>query len=470
MAGVSVQYQRTAILGKKRSKSKDRISNTGVTSSAGEFGPGDRGAHNFIPHNTGNPYDSTNYLFRWQQYVHLYETSWEARKIIRIPIEDALRKPWIVGGIDEKIIDSLNFRLEDLRFTNILSKSMILERLLGGCLTFLGLEGDTDDPSEVYDPSEGRRLRFINAIPVSRITKSHWETDPLSSGYMQPKSYDINGIGIDTSRLLVWDGDPLFDPLDASLTRHYSNLTGFGPSKLAPIWDDIIKAIGTRQAAYQLIKTNNALIMTITGHENLDGTSPGEKKLRALREVANNLSVYRAALIEGRDVSIEQSASSFGSVPELIITFIQILSAASDIPATRFLGQAPGGLNATGDSDLENYYNVVNAIQEQRIRPKLVRIYDILGYEMFPNEWPRIRKDINITFPPLWNETDSEKNVRHGNELDNIIKLMDSGLMSVPSAIDEINLRDIIFGSLDEDDLDLTDYPELDNELDNGAE
>lgn len=460
MVEVSDQYQRITLVGKKQRKPKNKVTNTGITSSAGEFGPGDRGSSNFIPTYTGNPYDASNYLFRWQQYVHLYETSWEARKIIRIPIEDALRKRWQVRGIDKEIIKAIDIRLEELHFTNILSKSMILERLLGGCLTFLGLEDDNDDPSRPYDPSEGRRLSFINAIPVSRITEFSWESDPLSANFMRATSYVVNGSRIDTSRTLVWDGDPLFDPLDANLTRHYGNATGFGPSKLASIWDDIIKAIGTRQAVYQMIKTNNALIMTIRGLENMQGTDPGARKVAQLRDVANNLSLYRAAMIDGKDVNIEQSAASFGSVPELVITFIQILSAASDIPATRFLGQAPGGLNATGDSDLENYYNVVAAIQEHRVKPKLSLIYDILGYEMFPNKWSNIRKDIDFKFPPLWSETDTEKNARHGNEIDNIIKMVDSGLMSESGAVDEMNLRELWSTKLDDvEQLDLDDVP-----------
>lgn len=40
-----------------------------------------------------------------------------------------------------------------------------------------------------------------------------------------------------------------------------------------------------------------------------------------------------------------------------------------DILATRFLGQAPGGLNATGESDLQNYYNMIDAFQRLVIGP-----------------------------------------------------------------------------------------------------
>ncbi len=433
---------------------KTKMTNAGVASSAGEFGPGDRGAFNYIPNHTGNPYDSQDYVTRWRQYTHLYETSWEARKIIRIPIEDALRKKWITGGIPEEMASRIEQRLQELQFVRVLSRSMMLERLLGGCLTFMGIDDTEDKPEKPYNPKQGEKLRFLNAVPVSRISRMTWDTNPLSANYMRPRQYFINGILVDVSRCLVWDGDPLFDPSDFYLTNYRANLSGFGPSKLATLWDDIVKAVGTRQAAYQLIKTNNAIIMAIKDLQDLAGTDPGKKQLKVLKDVANHLSLYKAAIVDGEKVDIQQSSASFGSVPELIITFVQILSAASDIPATRFLGQAPGGLNASGDSDLENYYNMLDSLRTQRIEPQLRRIYDVIGYEMFPY-WENIRKDLEFTFPPLWNETAIEESTRHTNEIDNVIKLLDMGLLGDKKALEELNSRGVISIELHEDDLQL---------------
>lgn len=59
-----------------------------------------------------------------------------------------------------------------------------------------------------------------------------------------------------------------------------------------------------------------------------------------MRELVEQLSIYRGAVIDGKGAKVSQHNASFGSVPELVMTFTQLLSAASDIPATRFLGQA----------------------------------------------------------------------------------------------------------------------------------
>ena len=404
---------------------------------------GDRGGWQFPAFTSSNPYDTQDYVTRWRMYVNLYEKSWEARKIIRIPIEDALRKPWIADGIEGRMAISIMNRLRKLKFPDTLKRSLMLERLLGGCLCFWGLESAADEPKTAYHANEGATTRFINAIPISRIARTSWDTDPLSAGYMRPNSFLVNGQDVHVSRCLVFDGEPLFDPYDFALTQFRSNLAGFGPSKLAPIWDDIIKAVGTRQAAYQLIQTNNSIIMAVNDLAGLQGTSSGKQALQKLKEIANNISVYRAALIDGEQTSISQSAASFGSVPELIITFIQVISAASDIPATRFIGQAPGGLNATGQSDLENYYNTIDSFQMQRIAPALYKAYDFLGFAMFPREWPEERKKLEFSFPPLWNMDELKEAERNGKEIDNIFKCWESGLMDDEKAIEELNIKGV---------------------------
>ena len=424
---------------------------------SGALGEGDRGAWASVPSYTGNPHDSNDYVFRWRQYVHLYEISWEARKIIRIPVEDALRKAWVAEGIPEEMSTKIEQRLNRMNFRHVLTRSLMLERLLGGCLSFMGLDSNEDDPSKPYKPTEGSRLRFCNAVPISRITRMTWDNNPLSEGYMRPERYLINGQSVHVSRCLVWDGEPLFDPYDYALTNFRSNLAGFGPSKLAPIWDDIVKAVGTRQAAYQLIQTNNAIIAAISGLQDLGSTSPGKATLDKLKQIVNTLSVYRAAVVDGDRVDIKQSAASFGSVPELIITFIQILSAASDIPATRFIGQAPGGLNTTGESDLENYYNVIDSFQTQRIEPALRRTYDIVGYEMFKERWTAAREKLTFKFPPLWNLTELEEAERASKIIDNVMKARDAGLISDEKIIEELNLKGAFSVDLDESDIQTVD-------------
>jgi len=436
----------------QRARTSTRVKNMQVTGQ-GQGGSGDRTAASSVPWYNQNPETFTNPIERWRQYVIMYMTSWEARKIVNIPVDDALRKPFTLKGISEASASHIKRRFDRLQLIPILKRSLKLERLLGGCLTFMGLESDEDEPSKKYSPkSEKAKLRFINSIPVSRISRMHWDTNPLSENYMRPDSFFINNVEVHVSRCLLWDGDPLFDPNDFALTQYRANLAGFGPSVLGCLWDDVIMACGTRQAAYQLIQINGAIIAAIQDLQDISGAVPGQKNLAKIQQMVNQLSAFRAAIVDGDKVQISQHSASFGSVPELLITYLQVLSAASDIPATRFLGQAPGGLNATGDSDLENYYNSIDSMQTEHITPQLIRLIDVIGYAEIPT-WNQERDKLEVEWPPLWNETATEQADRAGKTIDYVLKLVEAALMGDDKAVEEINSRGILSVKLDVEDL-----------------
>ena len=82
-----------AVVGNKRTK----VKNTMLSGSGGNTLQ-DRGAIQGPTAWSLNPYFQNNFMLRWQLYTNLYYTSWEAKKIVEIPVNDAFRiKPNLVG-------------------------------------------------------------------------------------------------------------------------------------------------------------------------------------------------------------------------------------------------------------------------------------------------------------------------------------------------------------------------------------
>ena len=77
-----------------------RIQNAFIGSNSGAMGPGDRTANKWLPWYSDNPFLTNDFVYKWRQWTMLYETDWASRKIINIPVDDALRKPWIAEGIN----------------------------------------------------------------------------------------------------------------------------------------------------------------------------------------------------------------------------------------------------------------------------------------------------------------------------------------------------------------------------------
>lgn len=115
----------------------------------------------------------------------------------------------------------------------------------------------------------------------------------------------------------------------------------------------------------------------------------------------------RAKIIDTQEEYKRESVSVAG-LPELLEQLSLRLAAAGGLPVSLLFGQAPSGLNATGDSDIRWFYDHVAAFQEKQLRPILKRIYSLI---MLAKDGPTagtLPKNWDIQFRPLWQMTPAE--------------------------------------------------------------
>lgn len=379
-------------------------------------------------------------------FEELYATDWQAQKIIDLPVDDMLRKEWIYQGLEDDEIKSIQDYQERVNLSKVLREALRLERLVGGAAIFIGVASNIDDPAiPISEEDLGiNSLRFLNTIPRYRVVRLENQTDPTKPNYGEPLFYFVNGIKIHRSRLLIFDGDPLLPTqlLTATSSIFLSN-DGFGFPVLLRLYDSLMQATGSRQAAFNLIMRASTLVFSGDIQSQL-GTVQGSKALAMLQETLQQINMFNAALLNntpGSESNLQTMAANFGSVPELLLSYLQVLSAASDIPASRFLGQAPGGLDATGISDLENYYNSIAARQRHRLLPRIRKMLRVLlpsvGIEADADE-------LTIEFPPLWNTTEVEQAQVRQTDTVNITSLIGQGLISDEQALEELKLRNVL--------------------------
>lgn len=434
-----------------------RINNMMLRGDGGQgVRPQDRGAWqtSTTVGESSNPYFYSNFFERYREYVRWYMTAWEARKIVDIPVDDAFRIPFRFKGITEEDGKILLAEYNRLDIETVMVRAAKQERLLGGCLNYMVIadgDGDSNTTDRKIDwDFIGRMkgecpIRRLNLIDLPMASVGRVDHDPFSENYDQPESYRINGTETSSDRLIIWDGSPLLSNRNMTvLTGFRANPTGFGESTLAPLYEELVRATGTRQGAYHLVNMASVLLISVENLRALKSTKPGEAAVEAIESMARQISMYRAALVDGMGTEFHTKAASFGSVPELVITFLQVLSAASDIPATRFLGQAPGGLNATGEGDLENYYNMIDGYQRRRIKPRLMKVFDVIGMSKFgPSAWKQMRSSLDIVFPPLWNMDGKEEAELAQLFINAYMPLFRDGVMSLGDFQQELGKRGV---------------------------
>lgn len=442
----------------RRNKGKTRLkTGNALLHGAGASTWQDRGSIQQGAIFTKNPYYNNDYYRRWQDLVRWYYTDWAAKKIVDIPVQDAFRVEPEIKGLSEEDKEQLIKYKEAMGGRDKLYKAAIQSRLLGGSIVMLGIKDEEDNPEKPidFDKLDKGDLAFMNVVSVEKISQVQYETDPFSPMYDTPRYYMINGQKVDVSRLLVFDGRPLFNSASMNILQNFRfNPAGFGESVLIPVYDALVRFAGTQEGAYHLVNMASVLLVKCDKLMDLQASNMGERGMRMLEKMAEQISIYRAGILSGKDVDVAQHSATFGSVPELLQTFAQVLAAGSDIPATRFLGQAPGGLNATGESDLENYYNNVASWQNTVLKPNEIKMYNILGVSCFGREkWQSIRPEFDIEYKPLWNLSETEQATIDSTRAQTISLLEQSGYLSREAALEELKARKIFINDIKPEDM-----------------
>lgn len=378
---------------------------------------------------------------------NLYYNDWQSKKIIDIPVDDMLRNGFEYLNIPDESAKKLYKYQEDLGVNEKLRQALRMERLYGGSVIMMGLRDDIDDPSAPvdFDSIKEGDLQFMHPIPRNRVTQTSLQYDPTRPGYGKPEFYFINGHKVHHSRLLIFDGDPMSIHQNQS-QYGYANYSvrfndGFGYPVLARILDDLKRATATRQSALQLVE--RASVMIFNGDiQSASAFKDANQNISALKNVLDNISIYQAALINstpGNPASLSTIAANFGALPEIMDKMLNYLGAADDIPITRFLGQSPGGLNATGESDENNYYSNIMAKNNHRLKPQIAKMLKFI----IPSSGLNINEDdIEIFFPPLQVPTEIENAQIRQIDTQNVVSLVADGLISSEEALEELRQRD----------------------------
>jgi hypothetical protein len=147
-------------------------------------------------------------------------------------------------------------------------------------------------------------------------------------------------------------------------------------------------------------------------------------------------------VIDAED-EFETQTYSFAGLPEALNMLGQQISGALGIPLTRLFGQSPTGMDATGEGDLRNYYDLVKATQEARLRRPLKKIFEVLWHSTLGGEPP---DTFNFQFNSLRQLDELEKAELAERDAGTIVSLHGAGIISTTIALKELKQSSILTG------------------------
>lgn len=350
--------------------------------------------------------------------MNAYRGAWLPRKIIDIPALDAARN-WRGWNAESDEVSNLEAEEKRLGLPGKLLEAHIKARLFGGAAIYIGT--GQNDASKPLDPgSIGKTgLRHLNVLTKRVLRAGEIDRDPESPNYGRPAEYKLSSgttseVAIHPSRLVILHGAHLPDDELASTAG------GWGDSVLTAVMAAVKNADSTSANIASLVFEAKVDVLKIPGLMNLISTPEGEKQVLQRLQLAAMAKGINGQYVIDAEEDYQQKSASFASLRDILMAFYQIVSGAADIPVTRLLGQAPGGLNASGESDIRNYYDRIRAMQELTLTPAMSVLDECLIRSALGVRPP----EVFYNWRSLWQTTDKER-ADIGKTTADTIKIMD---------------------------------------------
>lgn len=348
-------------------------------------------------------YFGADYRLSQTTLDRMYEGDWVARRVVEIPAKDATREGITLShDKDPKKAEIMTEELQRLDVMTKIEEAIVLSRNYGGCAMILGAF-DGKEPSEELGTVQ--RVDWLaNVDRFHAFPMSHYQ-DPLDARFGTPELYTIqrlsvvgaNTMDVHESRIIRFDGVYLPPRL---------RIRNFGWG--APVYQhlhDALRQFGVSvQSGASVLQDFITLAVKVGNLQELIRDDKGEEELlqrlsiMAAERAMQNIAVY------GEDEEVEKMGTPVSGLPELIEIFMDIVSAAAEIPKSRFFHNQTGRLGGdAGANDLRTHYDNIASFQKTKLNDPIQRIIDIIAepHGIAPGE-------IKFEWNSLWQLSEAE--------------------------------------------------------------
>lgn len=370
----------------------------------------------------------------------LYRESWIVRRIIDVIPADML-KNWITitSGLDPDVEKRFSLTLRRTQLIDKLKRGMQWGRLYGGALGVMLVKHQGYDLSQPLQldwimPGDFAGLlifdRWNGVNPSSELIEDISDPD-----YGYPKYYTVTdpagggSVKIHHSRVIRFTGNTL--PFWEEIAEMQ-----WGASVVESIFDELRKRDNVSWNIAQLTFMANIRVLKMQDLGQLLAATDNESQAELLRtlEAQNMLLNNMGMQVMDAADGLETHQYTFGGLADCYQQFIMDISGAAEIPVTRLFGRSPSGLNATGESDLQNYYDMIAEKQESYLRPILNKVlppFIISTLGSLPD-------DFDFEFDPVAEPSDKERADLAKCGTDNVVAAYNAGLISQRTALKEL--------------------------------
>lgn len=351
------------------------------------------------------------------QLTGLYEGNGLFSKIIDTPAEEALKHGFDLNLKSDELNAFVEDALDDLEWEERAATAIKWARLYGGALIVMLI----DDGRGLEEPVDWEHIRSIDELRVYERSivqpdyASLYQQDYGGKGvgnrvskFGQPEYYYVSSIygsfKVHESRCLVFRNGVL--PEQTS----NSSYLFWGMPEYVRIRRALRETVTAHTDSVKLLERSVQAIYSMKGLASLLTTDDGENQvLKRLQLVDTSRGLLNSIAIDSEGEQYDFKTFQFSGVKDVIDATCNMLSALTNIPQTILFGRSPAGMNATGDSDFESYYNFVEKIQRLMLKRNLRTLLDVVFRAGIASGDVAEEPDYKLEFKPLWSLSDTEQ-------------------------------------------------------------
>ena len=351
------------------------------------------------------------------QLTSLYEGNGLFSKIIDTPAEEALKHGFDLNLKNDDLDAFVESALDDLEWEEKAATAIKWARLYGGAIIVMLI----DDGRGLEEPVDWENVRSIDELRVYERAIVQPDYTSLymqdfgvrgkpnrASKFGQPEFYYVSSIygsfTVHESRCLVFRNGVLPEQISNSTYQYW------GMPEYVRIRRALRETTTAHSDAVKLLERSVQAVYSMKNLAALLTTDEGENQvLKRLQVIDQARSFLNSIAIDSEGENYDFKTTQFAGVSDVIDSTCNMLSALTNIPQTILFGRSPAGMNATGDADLENYYNFVERIQKLMLKRNLRDLLDVIFRAGVASKEVDEIPDYKLTFNPLWSLSDTEQ-------------------------------------------------------------
>lgn len=324
-------------------------------------------------------------------------------KIVDRPAEEALKHGMEYNVGDPQLEEFLDDALDRLDWEDKATTAIRWARLFGGSIIVMLL----DDGRGLEEPVNWADIHSVEELLVYERAVVQPDPDTYRTGkatYFDVSSTYGGFFRVHRSRCLVFKNGSL--PEFGAPQQYFY----WGLPEYIRIKRDLSIVLKTHQNAANMIEKSVQPVYKMMGLQDTLAAEGGDtavlKRLNVIDQARGMLNSI-AVDMDGEDYDFKTFQMT--GTKEILESTCNLLSAVTCIPQTILFGRSPAGENATGESDLENYYNFVEGIQKRMLKKNIRTLIKAIVQAGVYDGSIENPGNIKPTFKPLWSLSETEK-------------------------------------------------------------